>query len=148
MNWQTAKQMVMKLYFTVVNMELRNTITLLVQIYTFNHLSVKISFSILDAVTQIPMVLTRQTNMTYYYNNNFYVMTEPDPMSIGDAINSITVDKKSEELSENCIKTLNENFIWSNLKANTKICTKYYLIMENDYLKEVFDSFENKTSPM
>lgn len=45
-------------------------------IYMQPSFSEGVSFSILDAmICERPMILSRQTNMTYFYNKNFYLMT-------------------------------------------------------------------------
>jgi len=76
-----------------------------------------ISFSILDAMACAkPMILTRQTNMTYYYNKNFYVMTEPYPEDIANAIEKLANDETMRlELSKNAEQLIETTFNWDSL---------------------------------
>ena len=86
-------------------------------IYLQPSFSEGISFSILDAMACAkPMILTRQTNMTYYYNENFYVMTEPYPEDIADVVSELVIDKnKLITLSDNAKKLIETKFNWNNL---------------------------------
>jgi glycosyltransferase involved in cell wall biosynthesis len=86
-------------------------------IYLQPSFSEGISFSILDAMACAkPMVLTRQTNMTYYYNKNFYVMTEPYPEDIANAIKRLVNDETMcAELSKNAEQLIVTTFNWDSL---------------------------------
>lgn len=86
-------------------------------IYLQPSFSEGISFSILDAMASgTPMILSRQTNMTHYYNENFYLMTETFPEDIAEAV---TVLAKNEalrkKLGENARRMVETVFSWQNL---------------------------------
>ena len=67
-------------------------------IYVQPSYSEGISFSILDAFAcGLPMILSRQCNMTYFYNRVCFYMTEPDSESIKTAIESLFVSKDLRE---------------------------------------------------
>ncbi|WP_179318038.1 glycosyltransferase family 4 protein [Winogradskyella helgolandensis] len=76
-----------------------------------------ISFSILDAMAcGKPMILSRQTNMTYYYNKNFYIMTEPYPEDIASSITNLVSNVElRKELSLNAKNMIKTVFNWENL---------------------------------
>jgi len=86
-------------------------------IYIQPSFSEGISFSILDAMACAkPMILSRQTNMTYFYNKNFYLMTETFPEDIASRIEQLIVDKNLRTtLSENAQKMIDTLFNWENL---------------------------------
>ena len=86
-------------------------------IYVQPSFSEGISFSILDAMAcGKPMILTRQTNMTYYYNKNFYEMTEPYPEDIAQSIKKLVLNKKLRmELGDNAKKMIDTTFNWDSL---------------------------------
>lgn len=86
-------------------------------IYIQPSFSEGISFSILDAMAcEKPMILTRQTNMTHYYNNNFYEMTEPYPEDIATSISNLVLNKdRRDELSANSKKMIETIFNWNQL---------------------------------
>ncbi len=95
-------------------------------IYLQPSFSEGISFSILDAMACAkPMILTRQTNMTYYYNENFYLMVEPYPEDIATAIEKLTNDEKMREtLAKNAKKLISTTFNWDSLIAEYKTMYK------------------------
>jgi glycosyltransferase involved in cell wall biosynthesis len=76
-----------------------------------------ISFSILDAMAcGKPMILTRQTNMTYYYNKNFYEMTEPYPEDIAQSIEKLALNEElRERLGNNSKNMIDTIFNWDSL---------------------------------
>tara|TARA_B110000091_G_C13748743_1_gene446690 strand:- start:102 stop:1235 length:1134 start_codon:yes stop_codon:yes gene_type:complete len=76
-----------------------------------------ISFSILDAMACAkPMILTRQTNMTYYYNKNFYEMTEPYPEDIAQSIEKLALNEElRERLGNNSKNMIDTIFNWDSL---------------------------------
>ena len=86
-------------------------------IYIQPSFSEGISFSILDAMAcGKPMILTRQTNMTYYYNKNFYEMTEPYPEDIAQSIKKLALNKElSKKLGNNSSKLISTIFNWDSL---------------------------------
>jgi len=86
-------------------------------IYMQPSFSEGVSFSILDAmICERPMILSRQTNMTYFYNKNFYLMTEPYPEDIAKAINDLSSNKElMSEFSKNSKKLVQEYFNWEKL---------------------------------
>ncbi|MBA3025027.1 MAG: glycosyltransferase family 4 protein [Sulfurimonas sp.] len=86
-------------------------------IYLQPSFSEGISFSILDAMACAkPMILTRQTNMTYYYNKNFYIMTEPYPEDIADAIDKLASNEAiRNELATNAKNLIETTFNWDSL---------------------------------
>jgi len=86
-------------------------------IYIQPSFSEGVSFSILDAmICEKPMILSRQTNMTYFYNKNFYLMTEPYPEDIAKAINDLSSNKElMSEFSKNSKKLVQEYFNWEKL---------------------------------
>jgi glycosyltransferase involved in cell wall biosynthesis len=86
-------------------------------IYIQPSFSEGISFSILDAMACAkPMILSRQTNMTYYYNKNFYLMVEPYPEDIAYAIEQLASDEKMrQELANNAKKLIETTFNWNSL---------------------------------
>lgn len=86
-------------------------------IYIQPSFSEGISFSILDAMAcSKPMILTRQTNMTYYYNKNFYIMTEPYAEDIADAIEQLASNVNMRtELANNAKKLIETTFNWDSL---------------------------------
>ncbi len=86
-------------------------------IYIQPSFSEGISFSILDAMAcGAPMILSRQTNMTHYYNQNFYVMTEAYPEDIAKAIELLVKDRNVRvKLSENSKKLVETTFNWHSL---------------------------------
>jgi glycosyltransferase involved in cell wall biosynthesis len=86
-------------------------------IYVQPSFSEGISFSILDAMAcGKPMILTRQTNMTYYYNKNFYEMTEPYPEDIANSIKKLVLNKKLRMvLGDNAKKMIDTTFNWDSL---------------------------------
>lgn len=86
-------------------------------IYIQPSFSEGVSFSILDAmICEKPMILSRQTNMTYFYNKNFYLMTEPYPEDIAKAINDLSSNKElMTEFSGNSKKLVQEYFNWEKL---------------------------------
>lgn len=86
-------------------------------IYIQPSFSEGISFSILDAMAcEKPMILTRQTNMTYYYNKNFYEMTEPYPEDIAKSIEKLVADEGlRNELGANAKKLMETVFNWNPL---------------------------------
>ena len=86
-------------------------------IYIQPSFSEGISFSILDAMACAkPMILTRQTNMTYYYNENFYIMTEPYPEDIASAIEKLVINETMRaELADNAKGLIETTFNWDSL---------------------------------
>lgn len=76
-----------------------------------------ISFAILDAMAcQLPMILSRQTNMTYYFNRNFYVMTEPFADDLASNIRSlISNPQKMASLKNTLVNVVDELFSWDEL---------------------------------
>jgi glycosyltransferase involved in cell wall biosynthesis len=86
-------------------------------IYIQPSFSEGISFSILDAMACAkPMILSRQTNMTYYYNKNFYAMTEPYPEDIAENIKKLAQNEgMCNELGENAKKMIDTTFNWGSL---------------------------------
>ena len=86
-------------------------------IYIQPSFSEGISFSILDAMACAKaMILTRQTNMTYYYNKNFYSMCEPFPEDIANAIQELSLDKVlRNQLADNAKKIIETTFNWDSL---------------------------------
>ena len=88
-------------------------------IYLQPSFSEGISFSILDAMAcSKPMILSRQTNMTYYYNKGFYKMTEPFPEDIAHSIIELVSNKKlCKELGENARHMIETVFNWESLIA-------------------------------
>ena len=86
-------------------------------IYIQPSFSEGISFSILDAMACAkPMILTRQTNMTYYYNKNFYLMVEPYPEDIASAIEKLALDENMrDELAKNAKNLIKTIFNWNSL---------------------------------
>ena len=83
-------------------------------IYLQPSFSEGISFSIIDAMAcGKPMILSRQTNMTYYYNQDFYIMTEPFPEDIAFGITHLVENKnKRKLLGENSKKMIETVFNW------------------------------------
>ena len=88
-------------------------------IYLQPSFSEGISFSILDAMAcSKPMILSRQTNMTYYYNEGFYKMTEPFPEDIAQSIIELVSNEKlTKELGENARHMIKTVFNWESLIA-------------------------------
>ena len=86
-------------------------------IYMQPSFSEGVSFSILDAmICERPMILSRQTNMTYFYNKNFYLMTEPYPEDIAKAITQLSSNEElMAEFSKNSKKLVQEYFNWEKL---------------------------------
>lgn len=86
-------------------------------IYMQPSFSEGVSFSILDAmICERPMILSRQTNMTYFYNKNFYLMTEPYPEDIAKAITQLSSNEElMAEFSKNSKKLVQEYFNWETL---------------------------------
>ena len=86
-------------------------------IYIQPSFSEGISFSILDSMAcGKPMILTRQTNMTYYFNKNFYVMTEPYPEDIAKSIEKLALNMElREKLGNNSKNMINTIFNWDSL---------------------------------
>ena len=86
-------------------------------IYIQPSFSEGISFSILDAMAcGKPMILTRQTNMTYYYNKNFYEMTEPYPEDIAQSIEKLALNEElRERLGNNSKNMIDTIFNWDSL---------------------------------
>lgn len=86
-------------------------------IYIQPSFSEGISFSILDAMAcEKPMILSRQTNMTYYYNKNFYLMVEPYPEDIAAAIKQLTLELGLKNtLAVNAKKLIKTTFNWDYL---------------------------------
>ena len=86
-------------------------------IYLQPSFSEGISFSILDAMASgTPMVLSRQTNMTYYYNDNFYLMTETFPEDIAEAVTMLVKDgARRRMLGENARRMVETVFSWKKL---------------------------------
>jgi glycosyltransferase involved in cell wall biosynthesis len=63
-----------------------------------------------------PMILTRQTNMTYYYNKNFYEMTEPYPEDIAQSIEKLALNEElRERLGNNSKNMIDTIFNWDSL---------------------------------
>ena len=62
------------------------------------------------------MILYRYTNMTYFYNKNFYLMTEPYPEDIAKAITQLSSNEElMAEFSKNSKKLVQEYFNWEKL---------------------------------
>ena len=101
-------------------------------IYIQPSFSEGISFSILDAMgCGKPMILTRQTNMTYYYNENFYAMTEPYPEDIARSItNLVSNETLRNELGANAKKMIETIFNWNHLIG--EYIEMYKLIKSNN----------------
>ena len=76
-----------------------------------------ISFSILDAMAcSKAMVLSRQTNMTYYYYKNFYLMCEPDAEDIANKISKLVVDSTlRKQLALNAKNLVDTTLNWNYL---------------------------------
>lgn len=83
-------------------------------IYIQPSFSEGLSFSILDAMAcGKPMILSRQTNMTYYYNQNFYNMTEPYPEDIASNIEELALNKDlCQQLGTNAKGLIKSKFNW------------------------------------
>jgi poly(glycerol-phosphate) alpha-glucosyltransferase len=86
-------------------------------IYLQPSFSEGISFSILDAMAcSKASILSRQTNMTYYYNERFFLMTEPYPEDIANAIIKLTNDLDlQQEMSINARRLIDQDLNWKNL---------------------------------
>jgi len=86
-------------------------------IYIQPSFSEGISFSILDAMACAkPMILSRQTNMTYYFNKNFYAMTETYPEDIAFRIKTLAENENlRSKLGGNAKKMIEEVFDWNSL---------------------------------
>lgn len=90
-----------------------------------------VSFSILDAMAcGVPIILSRQTNMTYYYDQKFFIMTEPHPEDIALSIIRVVSDRELREtLSLNSRRMIKSVFNWDNLIDE-------YLTMYRDVIGE------------
>lgn len=99
-------------------------------IYVQPSYSEGISFSILDAFASgLPMILSRQCNMTYFYNRACFYMTEPDSESIRKAIESLYESKDlRENLKANSKKAFDDCFFWQHL-------IKDYILLYDIYNK-------------
>lgn len=86
-------------------------------IYLQPSFSEGISFSILDAMAcELPMILSRQTNMTYYFNRDFYKMCEPYPDDIADSILELFEDvDRRRNLGLSAKKMIDTTFNWDSL---------------------------------
>jgi len=63
-----------------------------------------------------PMILSRQTNMTYYFNKNFYAMTETYPEDIAFRIKTLAENENlRSKLGGNAKKMIEEVFDWNSL---------------------------------
>ena len=61
----------------------------------------------------IPQIFTRQSDVSYFYNENFFVMCENYAQDISRAISEM-LDKKAlwGEMSKNARKAYENNFKW------------------------------------
>jgi len=100
-------------------------------IYLQPSFSEGISFSILDAMAcGAAMILSRQTNMTHYYNENFYLMTETYPEDIASAVTQLARSPEyRKQLGEKAEAMTREAFAWKKLVS-------LYIKMYQDALEQ------------
>lgn len=94
--------------------EERNRYFEIADIYITPSRSEVISLSAIEAMSYgIPQISTRQSDVSYFYNENFFVMCENYAQDIGRAIQEM-LDKKDdwEEMSINARKTYEKHFKW------------------------------------
>lgn len=84
-----------------------------------------LSISILEILSLgIPAIITRTSNMSYYYNSNSFIMAEPTATDIARAIEEIISQKnKWEEFSNNARQLIKEKLTWNIITK--KLCEEY-----------------------
>lgn len=83
-------------------------------VYITPSLSEVISLSAIEAMSYgIPQIATRQSDVSYFYNENFFVMCENYAQDIARAIQEM-LDRKEEweEMSKNARRTYEKYFTW------------------------------------
>ena len=95
-------------------------------IFIFSRHIVKVFPSQSDAMAcSKAMVLSRQTNMIYYYYKNFYVMCEPDAEDIANKISKLVVDGSlRKQLALNAKNLVDTTLNRNCLIENTLQCIK------------------------
>lgn len=94
--------------------EERNRYFEIADVYITPSRSEVISLSAIEAMSYgIPQISTRQADVSYFYNENFFVMCENYAQDIGRAIQEM-IDRKEEweEMSMNARKTYEKYFKW------------------------------------
>lgn len=83
------------------------------------------SISLLEVLALgIPSIITRTSNVAYYYNSNSFIMTEPTSNSIAKSISGIIYRKNEwETLSSNAHKLVHNQLTW--ISVTKKICSTY-----------------------
>lgn len=84
-----------------------------------------LSISILEILALgIPAIITRTSNMAYYYNSNSFIMSEPTATDIARAIEEIISQKdKWENLSNNARQLVKEKLTWTIVTET--LCKEY-----------------------
>jgi len=94
--------------------EERNKYFEMADVYITPSLSEVISLSAIEAMSYgIPQISTRQSDVSYFYNENFFVMCENYAQDIGRAIQEM-LDREDqlEEMSKNARRAYEKNFKW------------------------------------
>lgn len=91
-------------------------------IYIAPSLSEVISLSVIEAMAySMPCVLTRQSDVSYYYNYHFFEMCENYSVDIARAILDILKKESSwKEMGKNSRRCYEENFMWTRNIAKFK----------------------------
>lgn len=94
-------------------------------IYIHPSLTEGLSISLLEVLAVgVPSIITRTSDMTYYYNSNSFIMTEPTAQDMSRAIEEM-IDRQNEweQFSFNSRKLVQEKFTWETVTEH--LCKEY-----------------------
>lgn len=105
-----------------------------IDVYTHVSLSEGASLSIIEALANAKFcILSRTSNISYYYDSNAFIMCEPLPFDISNAmLNAISVidSDKCSEYSQGAINLVKDKFMWNSLAEKYIEMYEYALSLE------------------